>query len=394
MATTASAKLPHLEGLRGLSAFWVVVAHLYVMFRLPEVLPVAGPEDGLFGRLLGEFGKLPKDGHLPVFVFWFLSALVISLRIHRPEEPDPVTYIRLAALKRYFRLTLPLAAASLLSFILMKADAFDHHWLATQPDLTGHPEWLTRWFNFEPSWWNFFKVTFADVYLIQNSNYDFPLWTISPELFGPLMVFAVYLLFHRILRRHAIYLTILSALFIGALSVDAYSYYFMFLAGYLYAYVYHSSETMRLRTMLNSALLAWAGLLLTFVVPLLITLPAALDTFLRFPLRAIMLTLAVTNTGWLKRALSVRPLSILGAISFSLYLIHIPILFSLGIHLARSWVQPGLLHPVALCGILVVLLFAISYLFYRFIDVPSQRFAGRFAVRSLGETTTRHTPNR
>jgi peptidoglycan/LPS O-acetylase OafA/YrhL len=391
MNVQSSGKLPHLEGLRGLAALWVVVAHLFVMFRLPIALHGEALSSDPGDRLLEELGKLPRDGHLPVFVFWFLSALVISLRIHKPTEPDPSAYVRQAALKRYFRLTFPLAAASLVSFALMKANAYDHHWLASQSDLTDHPEWLRRWFNFEPGWWNYFKVTFADVYLIQNSNYDFPLWTISPELFGPLLVFAVFFLFHPVRWREWIYVVLLAAMFVGALSEDAYSYYFMFMGGYLFAYYHQHPKKVPARSVLTSGPFAWSLLAFAFLIPVLLSLPKALDTFMRFPLRAISLTMVVTNTAWVRTILSFRPIAFLGSISFSLYLIHIPVLFSLGIYLAKTLVQPGQFHPVALCALLLAVLFACSYLFFRFIDLPSQRFASRFARMASGsEPTTPH----
>lgn len=90
--------------------------------------------------------------------------------------------------------------------------------------------------------------------------------------------------------------------------------------------------------------------------------------------------LSVIRSNLVRAALRARPMVYLGEISYSIYLVHFPIL--LGIHL---WsVQTGVNVPgdsrLYLMGLLLVVI-AMASITYRLIEVPGRRFLAGLTLR-------------
>jgi peptidoglycan/LPS O-acetylase OafA/YrhL len=93
---------------------------------------------------------------------------------------------------------------------------------------------------------------------------------------------------------------------------------------------------------------------------------------------AYILLLALMEHGWISRLLRRRPLRFLGRVSYSLYLLHLPLLMIFAI-----WIDGKLPFGLLLLPFLAVLL-ALSAVFYRFIEAPSMALGRRIsAIRSL-----------
>jgi peptidoglycan/LPS O-acetylase OafA/YrhL len=102
----------------------------------------------------------------------------------------------------------------------------------------------------------------------------------------------------------------------------------------------------------------WAGKL-----GLVLAIPAAVAGNWRlglpfFELGAVLLVAAAIGNTEIRRALSLRPLVWLGALSYSLYLWHFPVLWAFGVHN----------RPVAL-----VATFLLAWLSYRYVERPFRR---------------------
>jgi peptidoglycan/LPS O-acetylase OafA/YrhL len=105
-------------------------------------------------------------------------------------------------------------------------------------------------------------------------------------------------------------------------------------------------------------------------------------------LGATLLVYSCLTIPIIKKFLCRRKVSILGRYTFSLYLIHLPILLSLSLTLF------ALLAPLLgyNCSVFVSLLITapviilVTWLFERFIDAPSIRLAGRFSSLFEGKS--------
>lgn len=91
---------------------------------------------------------------------------------------------------------------------------------------------------------------------------------------------------------------------------------------------------------------------------------------------------ACYNEGRVSTFLQTRPLQRLGDWSYSIYMVHIPILFSfLAVQLINAPAQPapakpieyGLVGPVV-CVVYVILVLLVSSVTYRFVEVPARNY--------------------
>ncbi len=168
-------RLVFLDGLRGWAAFAVVVFH-------------ASWE--MFGRALPALRtsrlSLLNDGTLAVYVFFVLSGFVLS---HQYLATRDLARVRRVAAGRYLRLTIPIAAASLISLALLAC----HAMVNGQASVRLHCEdWLGLFYRFAPSAWAWLRFSLMDVYLGYDvsRSYGVFLWTMPTELAGSFVIFA------------------------------------------------------------------------------------------------------------------------------------------------------------------------------------------------------------
>jgi len=93
----------------------------------------------------------------------------------------------------------------------------------------------------------------------------------------------------------------------------------------------------------------------------------------------LIVTLAFADADAI-RVLSLRPFSWLGRVSYSLYLVHLPILLA-SVHLLY-----GTIPLTSILLLVVVISFCVAELSYRFVEAPSIRL-GRFIANRLGGAT-------
>lgn len=85
---------------------------------------------------------------------------------------------------------------------------------------------------------------------------------------------------------------------------------------------------------------------------------------------ALLIPIMALERGLISRLLSIRPLVILGEISFSVYLLHQVILRIITYRLPSTFSQ---LSPMGLCLLWVIIILA-AYLVWRFVETPCQQF--------------------
>lgn len=376
-------KFLHFEGLRGVAAFVVLLAHFKPTFCRNinvTILDSLGLLNETTRIIADNFLKIFYDGSLPVFIFWFMSAFVISIKLFNPERNRDNKYLIEATSKRYFRLAIPVFFSSLICFILIKTHLFQNSALAEYSG-TGYVDgWLNKWYHFDEGFFNFLKTTLVEVFASGNSNYNTVLWTMSTELLGSFLCFALFAIFGKNKFRFVLYSIIISFLAIAGIREVSYFNYFVFVCGIMWCDVIHSQDEnvyLRKRILLvfNSKtfplLLLLSGFGVTLFSDTIKPLHQTIYYFFNYPIKAIGFTLLVNNFNFLKNIFSTKPFAFMGKISFSLYLIHIPILFTVGAYLFMyAGFNPE--YKVALVFLIVsVLTILLSYLFTILVDKKS-----------------------
>ncbi|MFS0852521.1 acyltransferase family protein [Microbacterium sp. 179-I 3D4 NHS] len=361
-----SSRLPALDGLRGVAAAIVVAYHFVLATHLSDdylrVLAGGSSDSGAVNLLANTPVRYLIMGPEAVVVFFVLSGFVLVLPLLRGKGLDLWNYFP----RRVLRLWLPSAAAVVLAVVVI---------LATPQDPAGLPSSWAQAFSFP-------APTVTDVassfFLITGSPVlNNPLWTLRWELLFSLLLPVVFVVIALIRRGRTAWIIVCGAATgLGALwGVPALTYGPMFLVGGILAAVFSA------RGQSASPFRTWSafvGGLVLLAVPDMVRLwtPEGARVVLH-PLSqaavvwgAALLVLALSSSSHLSRFFSLRPFRFLGRISFSLYLVHVPLVLG-AVHLLPE-------HPYRALMIVAPVIFAVSWLFCRYIEEPAARL-GRVA---------------
>ena len=361
----------YLDGLRGFAALLVYWMHHQIWARM-------GP--GPFGDILeygyGYDGKryfacLPvvrmffTGGHIAVVIFFVISGYVLSAKPLRLIQAGELVKlddnVASALFRRWARLYIPCAVTTFLfatSWHLFNISTFwpRHQWTYRAEVWTWYAEFKNWSFLFRP----------ADAYFF---SYNVHLWSIPVEFRGSIMVYATLMALSRSSRNARLcaevvliffFLCVVDgwnlALFIGGMHIcdlaqlaerkdlpriyalfepyKVYVSYILLILGVLLSGVpTPDPKVERLREQPG-----WYYL--SFLTP------SAMSDYKWFYLffAATFIVASAPNISWLKRFFETRFCQYLGRISFSLYLVHGPLLWTVGnrLYLAAGWPKDDL----------------------------------------------------
>ena len=369
----ARERLEYLDGLRGVAAVIVLLHHMVLSFY-PQLA------DGSQHYFHGDWPLAPVmlawGGNLCVCIFFLLSGFVLV-----PATLHARSYLLTQFARRLIRLVPPVLAASLLGYALWSLGLMRN----TAATTVGASGWLGQFFQGSPSMpellWDALRMPFVPV----ESRYDPVLWTMHVEYVGSFGIIAAYVLLHRRLWR-TIFLLAVLALTYG-------TYYSDFIVGALLADYNLRQRGLALSTPLRRGLIAlFAALFLlcgAYSWSAGAESPwhwadAAVDHFINDYTQAHMLAamFLLPVLLWcrpLQSLLSRRIPLALGRQSFSIYLVHLPLIGSL-VCWIFLWAEPRLGYAGGFwlaAAILLAATYAIALAFTRFIDVPTTNLSRR-----------------
>lgn len=378
--TTAqrSGRLASLDGLRGLAALIVVFHHLslsLVPFSDVWIVPTAThPATGsLTWWMTSTPVQLLIAGPEAVLVFFVLSGLVVTLPVLRRPGFDWIAYYP----QRMARLYLPVIGSIVLAAILIVATSW-----STQPSSS---QWIAASRFHLPTWP---QVLGATDLLFGDTRINNPLWTLRWEvvfsLFLPLFVIVA------VVTRRLWWVVIIASIPLVGVGFVAENGSFTFLPVFLVGAVIavkladlqawadrHGGE--RWWPWLGAGVLAVSLLLLD----LHWTLWGALGGPPRFRagarafefIGALGLVLLAALWRPAIRLLSTRVFRWLGRVSFSLYLVHVPVIIAIDSLFGRDL-------PVARIAISLVVSIVFAELFSRFVEQPAHALSRRIGAAS------------
>jgi len=396
-------RLLELEGLRGFAAIAVAIFHAILIFWCYAIYGKEASggiqnmrfEDNLYGNPF--FGLY--SGIFAVAIFFVLSGFVLSVGYFSTGK---IEIVQKLAAKRYIRLMLPALASVMIAWLLITI-GLSHN---PQAFAITHSVWLHGEWNLIP---NFFDALWQGTWAIftigqplftsGQVSYNPVLWTMLYEFVGSFIVFGCLSLFGKLRKRWIVYLFLVLLTFqtwylgfvIGMILADLYSakqfpfngasWRFMlfillvgvFLGGYPFfgptnTSIYSTLEIFSLTNLQNLSLYTIIGA--TFVIIGVLTVP------------------------FITRFFSSKWVSSLGKYTFSLYLVHKLVLFTLTTGLF-VWLYSFMgFNKAALIAIAISIPFVMltTYAFEKYIDAPSIRLSGVFANWLLGLAHKNETP--
>ena len=280
------------------------------------------------------------------------------------------------ALRRYPRLVIPIFGGSLFTYLLMKSGLMHNQEAAA---ILGQ-SWISQHFAFEPKFLNLMRFATYKVFFNYSSvlSFDTPLWTMSVELFGSFLVFGIL-----ILCRNQLLRIFLSAAVIAYYWSDPVSCMPPFVLGVILADISKLIKYSKFRTSGASCsigLIMVSGII-WYVYDYEGTVPSQHMYFCIATVIVASLVLSSRLASMFEKRLSAW----LGKISFSLYLVHMPIITSFSCGLLLMLLAHGIaLQPAMIVCFLLSLpvMLGAARLFYPIEHlgvVASQRFA-QFAL--------------
>ncbi|MFO1152906.1 MAG: acyltransferase [Rhodospirillales bacterium] len=334
-------KIEQLESLRGLAALIVFFSHFMLAFAPQRHGYIPGAIEG--SNLMETPLFFLINGTASVSLFFVLSGFVLSLGFfQKPERP-----IISAALRRWPRL-LPIALAStVLSFALYKCGLY---YYKEASEIT-HSEWMSK-FAYAPQQLSeantFIEAVTQGAFLTffrssADSWLNTSLWTMHLELIGSFIVFGATAVVRnaRPLEAMVVFALIGVAAFFGNVYLP------LFIAGNCLAYLHSRYPFNRVPVpkAVSFSCIIVALLVFSYMDPGkgIYKVTAKLgpfEVYLRVfahgvaSLALIYIALIDKNV---QKILSIRPLYFLGRVSFPLYALHVPLIFSFSAGLFLYW---------------------------------------------------------
>ena len=325
----SSGKLLTLVGVRGIAALMVIFDHLHLAFfvevdnQLKAFLDARTPY--LFSKALQYFVTGLHDGNFAVWVFWVMSAFVLSAKYFKlakaKADEESAVYLFKSAVKRYPRLFIPIALSVLFAYALLSLNLMTNNDLGTRLGEHTSQGWLFTFYDFEPSLSTAIKSAAWDSFFNfdRDMTYNTVLWTMEPEFFGSLFLFAFLSLLGNKQIRYFAYPLIgivlyfrethwLNAFVLGIALCDL--------------YVNSSMFTVSRKFVGNISIQVVSG------VGIMILIGAPNYLGIIHLIIAVALVSFCLSFGGFQKFFSSRLPVYLGKLSFSLYLIHVPILCS------------------------------------------------------------------
>jgi peptidoglycan/LPS O-acetylase OafA/YrhL len=358
--TAAKLRLDHVDGIRATAALVVFVNHAFA-----QVYAYVGYPSGI----LSIFNYSMIAGHLAVTVFIVVSGFCLALPVmnHGEIPGGPWQFMR----RRARRLLPPYYAALILCLVLIATVIGEP--VGSLWDIASDYDWVAVVSHF---------LLLQDLFGTGRVNYVF--WSIAVEwhiyFLMPLLVWAW--------RRYGPLQVVVASLvlgyalrfgFEGTRLVRAAPHFIgMFALGMLAAYLARSLEPRyaRWRERISWPLIAGAGLAVAAMLTVYWGVEVSEGRFhyLDLPIGIMACALLVDSSqrqpSAVTRAFSFRPLVFIGAFSYSLYLVHAPVLQLLWLYVLKP-LELDLSVMFALlmtAGLAIVL--GVAYLFYRAFEAP------------------------
>lgn len=366
-------KVLSVEGTRGVAAFLVILSHLSLTFfpYLHSFDTAPDKNHAIQYAIHDSPFCFFFSGSSAVFIFFGLSGYILS---HAAARKLPYQMVGIF-LKRYPRLMIPAVASCLLAYVTFML----------APESAGKlTDWIISYRLSDPTVSGAIYSGAFESFAYGQSQYSPVLWTMQLELLGSFLIFG--LCFFKD-KRHAIAANIISAFLVAAM---------------VYMQIYSAAFALGLLAFLIGNLLqktermAGTGLsMVVFIVGLyfagahenstsysLVTAVFGDQMYLVSNFIAgILIVCSIISSARLSEVFSHRLFVFMGKLSFSVYLIHLPIVYTLGVF-SFNEANAFFSYPVSAlfaCVVIILSSYLAAIAFHAYVDLPATVFSNKLA---------------
>lgn len=356
MATNQTyTRISSLDGLRGSAALVVVFFHSFAALS-PQLEPGLGIDplpliDNPFAFLW--------NGLFAVSIFFVMSGFVIAA-----SAPGRPWLLPLTIILRYLRLAIPAGFSCVfaMGLLLLLPDALDA-FRALSPS-----NWLQySYSHVEPAPIGAFKEGAISIFVTGSSLYNNVLWTMKVELIGSVAVYLISTLPDRCRS------PILLLWFLSTLALREFNYIGFSLGALMFRHRPTVTSSAAVALLFAGSLMI-GGLFAGIGDRLGWTFPFAYEVgkpaHILSGICAALTVYSVLRSRWIAEGLSSRPFQYLGHISFSLYLVHVPIVYTIGSAMAVQFWPLGPLKVAFMVIVIVAVSLFSAHFFTAWIERP------------------------
>lgn len=361
-------KIKSVEGIRGVAATIVIFSHFCYIF-----FPFVHRESNGANSILYDlpFGFI-YSGTFAVYVFFVLSGYILSL-ISKSYN----TNLFVLSIKRYLRLGIPVFVSVLIAYVFF---------ILFTVDKSNVSSWISNYGNFDYSLIGAINSGTIGSLFAGDSRYNFVLWTMQIEFFGSILIYISYiqkkinyrnimiLMFILVISLYLVQI-INSKLMLGLLSI---------LVGSI---LYEKGKKLRieLSIILFVVALYLAGfhnnsLSYSIVSSFLGSYTYEICNFFV----AIIIVYTILFSKILSDLFSAKLCVFLGKVSFSTYLLHLPILSVFSIYCFNLLYINNSLSYLLIAIITFILsmgmIFSIALYYYKFVDLFSLKASKKVSI--------------
>lgn len=379
-------RITWIDGLRGVASLFIVFHH-FIMGYYPAAYEGVTGVPHLRQGMEAAFSQSPLGffvtGDFWITVFYLISGFVIAYQVFRMKDEKQFSR---SLLKRYPRLMLPVFVLSAIVYIMLHLNLFYNG----PASLLSGSEWLAQFYQNKTTLFDLFFSSIVDTWLVGMSTlYSNAFWMLA-ELFAGSFMAYILAAMGKGMNRKMLYVYICAAL----LYLSTNSRLTDFALGVLAAYIV---EQFGERIKSHKKVCVCAGIFMLAAAVVLGAYPVGHEpdnayrilnhlperfnpVYFYHILAAVLLIMGIWLLEPLGKFFSKKPVLFLGEISYSIYLVHIPVIYSLS-----AWLLVKIMAKTRNYNLSAGLSFAISlpvmillaWLFYRFVEKNCTKLINR-----------------
>lgn len=368
-------RIDWVDGLKGIACVLIFCHHFALIF-----FPATFYGPWVESRLRGIDTYLAQsplgvalNGNFLLAVFCMLSAFILSLQVMGMEDK---TRLGGVVAKRYFRLMPPLFGVGLVVWVFLRFGLFTNGEVAAAIS----SPWVGQYYQGTLSFRQFLESALVNVWFYGDESLSTAFWMLSRLFYGSFLAILLSTVAWKYRKRAWIVYTA-----VAALLFDRSELLLAFALGTLLAWLLQ--QNIRLPKLVPPVAVLLGLLLGGYPSGIAATNLYRYFRGLTFIdwhiLGAFVLLFGILFWEGAQKLLSWRLFTWLGKISYSVYLIHIPLLFSLStgvFHWAEG--KLGYLGSVAVSfGVSLVMLTAMSWLYHRFVETGCGKLQEKLFAR-------------
>lgn len=370
-------KINSVEGIRGIACLMVFLSHLSSTFAPSMHTGNASQAKSSYEMLIhnSPFAFF-YSGVAAVSIFFVLSGFILS-HVILTSKNLPLSIAGMA-LKRYWRLMIPAVVSCLIAYIIFSLFKVDNSQLG---------DWARRYIIESPSIVEAVKNGAVNAFFGGSTAYNWSLWTMKIELYGTVIVLFMCSILPHIKYRKSFVIILMIIPFLMHLPSRDDIYYSAFISGVL-VFLIKREITSTQGLMLFLIGLFFCGYhyhgfwYKDINSAITITGKLKIDNYILFnSIGGFLFVLSALKTNILSRTLSCKPLQYLGALSFSVYLIHQPLLYVVCPSVFNLVKSHGYSYSIsASCASFscLIVVYFLSHFYHKYVDRFSIYFSNLF----------------